>query len=277
MSVLIVSDREGLAAALSALPRPVAFVPTMGALHHGHLSLVQAARAQAASVVVSIFVNPLQFDRADDLATYPRDLAADARLLEQGADLIFAPTEEVIYPHPPRVTVNAGELGGRLEGASRSGHFDGVLTVVAVLLNLVGADIAVFGEKDAQQVALIRAMVADLAMPVRIVEVPTARDPDGLAASSRNSRLSPAGRAVARALPLALDAAAAQPTAGAALTAAHEILADQREIALDYVTAVDPITLLPVPAGHQRPFRLLAAVIVEGVRLIDTRLAPADM
>ena len=277
MSVPIVSDRKGLAEALKGLPRPLAFVPTMGALHHGHLSLVRAAREQAASVVVSIFVNPLQFERADDLAAYHRDLDADARLLEGGADLVFAPSERVVYPHAPHVTVSAGELGRRLEGASRSGHFDGVLTVLAILFNLVGADIAVFGEKDAQQVALIRAMVADLAFPVRIVDVPTARDPDGLAASSRNSRLSSAGRALALALPRALDAAVAEPTAGRALAAAHEVLADQHDLALDYVTAVDPITFLPVPAGHRRPFRLLAAVVVEGVRLIDTRLAPADM
>ncbi|MDP9433156.1 MAG: pantoate--beta-alanine ligase, partial [Actinomycetota bacterium] len=202
-------------AALRARGGSVALVPTMGALHAGHVELIRRAAELADSVVVTVFVNPLQFGPAEDLDRYPRTLQADVELCgREGVALVWAPSTDVVYPNEPRVTVTAGDLGGRLCGASRPGHFDGVLTVVAKLLHLTCPDVAVFGEKDAQQLALIRRMVRDLDVPVHVVGAPTVREPDGLALSSRNRYLSPDERAQAGALSAALRAGAAAAGAG---------------------------------------------------------------
>ena len=189
--------------------REIGFVPTMGYLHEGHLALVGRAKAENAVTVVSIFVNPLQFGANEDLAKYPRDLQRDSALLEQaGVDFLFAPGVADMYPRPMQTVVDVPKLGSELEGAARPGHFAGVATVVTKLFNIVQPDAAYFGEKDYQQVAIIRRMVEDLAQPVRVVAVPTVREADGLACSSRNVYLSPEQRAAAVILPRALDQAA---------------------------------------------------------------------
>lgn len=189
--------------------RAIGFVPTMGYLHEGHLALVGRAKAENAVTVVSIFVNPLQFGANEDLAKYPRDLQRDSTLLEQaGVDVLFAPGVADMYPRPMQTVVDVPKLGSELEGAARPGHFAGVATVVTKLFNIVQPDAAYFGEKDYQQVAIVRRMVEDLAQPVRVVAVPTVRETDGLACSSRNVYLSPEQRAAAVILPRALDQAA---------------------------------------------------------------------
>jgi len=189
--------------------RAIGFVPTMGYLHEGHLALVGRAKAENAVTAVSIFVNPLQFGANEDLAKYPRDLQRDSALLEQaGVDFLFAPGVADMYPRPMQTVVDVPKLGSELEGAARPGHFAGVATVVTKLFNIVQPDAAYFGEKDYQQVAIIRRMVEDLAQPVRVVAVPTVREADGLACSSRNVYLGPEQRAAAVILPRALDQAA---------------------------------------------------------------------
>ena len=194
---------------------PLVLVPTMGALHEGHRSLIRTARELAAAdgaagaVAVSIFVNPLQFGPNEDLDRYPRTFPADIEACaEEGVDLVFAPGPEVMYPREPEVRVRSGRMGAIIEGAARPGHFDGVLTIVLKLFNLVRPDVAVFGEKDAQQLALIKRMVADLNVPVRIASAPTVREPDGLAMSSRNTYLDATARSDARSLSRALRAGA---------------------------------------------------------------------
>ncbi|NNH24334.1 pantoate--beta-alanine ligase, partial [Pseudokineococcus marinus] len=203
---LLVRTRAELARARAALEGPVAVVMTMGALHEGHAGLVRAARGRGRSVVATVFVNPLQFGEALDLESYPRDLEGDLALLgREGVDVVFAPPVEEVYPGgPPQVRVAAGPLGEVLEGASRPGHFDGVLTVVTKLLHLTRPDVVLFGQKDAQQLLLVRRMVADLSFDVEVVAAPTAREDDGLARSSRNARLDPDGRARAAVLSRAL-------------------------------------------------------------------------
>lgn len=262
----VVTDRAGLAAALPALTGTVALVPTMGALHDGHLSLVRAARAAGADhVVVSVFVNPLQFAPGEDFETYPRDLDRDvAALRAEDVSLVFAPTREVMYPTPPRVQVSPGPGGDILEGAFRPGFFTGVLTVVTKLFNLVGPDIAVFGEKDYQQVTLIRQLVADLDLPVRIVAAPTVRDADGLAMSSRNAYLAPAERDASLALSRALRAGAGHPSDP--VTAAAKVLADATGVDVDYLALTAPDLTEPAPGGDAR---LLVAARVGSTRLID--------
>ncbi|HEY8589040.1 MAG TPA: pantoate--beta-alanine ligase, partial [Naasia sp.] len=191
----------GSAATSAAGTSPrVALVPTMGALHDGHLALVERAREVADIVVVSIFVNPLQFGQSDDLARYPRTLDTDVdELATAGVDVVFAPGEKVMYPNgPTAIRVTGGGVAGMLEGRARRGHFEGVLTVVAKLLNIVGPDVVVFGQKDAQQVHLVRRMVRDLDFPLTVEVVATVRDQDGLALSSRNARLDPRERTAAR-------------------------------------------------------------------------------
>ena len=247
----------------------VGFVPTMGALHSGHASLVERARAENDVVVCSVFVNPLQFtDLGDceDYRAYPRDLDADAALLESlGVDAVFAPSVEEMYPGgTPRIWARTGAMGEVLEGASRPGHFDGVATVVAKLFNLVRPERAYFGQKDAQQVAIIRRLVADLDLPVDIVSAPIVRATDGVAESSRNARLSPAERAQATALSRALYAL----RDGASLEQARAQLASSPGITVDYLTVVDPSTLEPVETRH-RPALALVAAEVGPVRLID--------
>jgi pantoate--beta-alanine ligase len=267
-------------AAARAAGRSVGLVPTMGALHDGHLALMRAAREQCGEVVVSLFVNPAQFDEAADLAAYPRDEARDARLAaEVGADVLFAPPAEVVYPSGFATSVTVAGLTEQLEGAVRgAGHFAGVCTVVAKLFNMVAPDIAYFGAKDAQQVAVVRRMTSDLDLPIRIEVVPTVREPDGLALSSRNARLTAAERARAVALPEALRAAQAAARddggdAAAARAAALRALA-ARDVEPEYVELVDPDDFTVSDGAAGRVLLVLAARI-GATRLIDN--APLDL
>jgi pantoate--beta-alanine ligase len=278
--LLVARTPEELRRALSG-PGHVALVPTMGALHGGHRSLMRLARERADTVVVSVFVNPLQFGPDEDFDRYPRDLAADTALCaEEGVDVVFAPSVGTMYPAPQMVTVDAGPMGERLEGASRPGHFTGVLTVVAKLLNLVRPDTAVFGEKDAQQIALVRRMVADLDVPVEIVGAPILRDPDGLASSSRNVYLSDAERrsalALSRALRAGREAVAGGPDAVRA--AAHAVLdgaaGDTPPVVLDYLALVDAATFTEAASGHRGDAVLAVAARVGSTRLIDNVSIP---
>ena len=249
----------------------IGVVMTMGALHAGHAALIRAAREAAHVVVVTVFVNPLQFGPNEDLDRYPRQLVKDIDLCgREDVDVVFAPSPQAIYPRAPRVTVTAGELGDRLCGRTRPGHFDGVLTVVAKLLHIVRADVAVFGEKDAQQLALIRRMVIDLDFPVDVVGVPTVREPDGLALSSRNAYLSDEERRTALALSRALRAGAAAATGGPVAVreaARRELDAAGAALRTDYLELVDPATLDPVSGPG--PALLAVAASVGTTRLID--------
>jgi len=256
---------------LRAAGTSVAVVMTMGALHDGHAELIRVARTCADAVVVTIFVNPLQFGPTEDLDRYPRQLVRDVEVCaREGVTAVFAPSPEVVYPEPVQVSVTAGALGLRLCGRSRPGHFDGVLTVVAKLLHLVAPDVAVFGEKDAQQLAVIRRMVSDLSFAVDVVGVPTVREPDGLALSSRNAFLSGAERTEALALRRAL---AAGESAGAdGLDAVRRAVvavfdATGPTVRLDYAELVDPRTLEPVEGPG--PALLAVAAWVGTTRLID--------
>jgi pantoate--beta-alanine ligase len=253
-----------------ALPRPVALVPTMGALHEGHRTLVRAARERAASVVVSVFVNPTQFGPGEDFDRYPRTWDADlAALADEGADLVFHPEVTDVYPPGAvGVTVDPGPLGTVLEGAVRPGHFAGVLTVVAKLFGLVRPDLALFGEKDYQQLTLIRAMARELALGVEVVGVPTVREDDGMALSSRNRYLAPEQRAAAATISAALRAGAAAGPDGAAavLAAARSVLAAEPSLLQDYLELTDT-DLGPAPAAG--PARLLVAARAGTTRLLD--------
>ena len=253
----------------------VALVPTMGALHDGHLSLVRLAQQHADRVVVSIFVNPLQFGPGEDYDAYPRQLDADVRLLEQaGVDWVFAPSVEQMYPNWPTTTmVTAGDAGRILEGEFRPTHFDGVLTVVAKLFAIAQPDIAIFGQKDAQQLALVRRMVADLNLLLRIVAAPIAREPDGLARSSRNAYLSGADRERATVLSRALAAVAAAAGNGvsAALEAGRAVYASEPTVTVDYLAAVDAATFTPAGPDFHGDALVLTAARVGTTRLIDNR------
>jgi pantoate--beta-alanine ligase len=269
----LATTRADLDAARALMKGPVVLAPTMGALHDGHTELLRAARTLAGprgSVIVSIFVNPLQFGPGEDLDRYPRTLDEDlARCARAGADLVFAPSAAEMYPGgQPEVTIDPGPIGQRFEGEFRPGFFGGVLTVVLKLLHLTRPAVAVFGQKDAQQLTLVRRMVTDLNLDVVIEPVPTVRDPDGLATSSRNRYLSAADRAVALALPRALQAgqAAAASGADAVLAAARDVLRAQPALAVDYVALVDPGTFGPAEPG---PALLVAAARAGGTRLID--------
>ena len=256
--------------ALRHTGRPVMLVPTMGALHEGHLALVRAAkRVPGAVVVVSIFVNPLQFGAGEDLDAYPRPLDADLDMLRaEGVEIVFTPTPSTMYPESPRTTVHPGPLGAELEGDSRPTHFAGMLTVVLKLLQIVRPDRAFFGEKDYQQLVLIRQMVDDLNVDVRIVGVPTVRESDGLAMSSRNRFLSPEEREQASALSSALLAGmyAAGGGAPAVLDAARAVLDEVPAIRADYLELRGP-WLEPGPTVG--PARLLVAARLGGTRLLD--------
>lgn len=269
----IAALREALLPARRA-GRTIGLVPTMGALHDGHLSLVAAARAACDVVVVSLFVNPRQFDDAADLAAYPRDEARDGALAANaGADLLFAPAADELYPAGFATTVSVGGVAEPLEGAHRgAAHFDGVATVVTKLLNAAGPDIAFFGAKDAQQVAVVRRLVADLAIPVRIETVPTVREADGLALSSRNARLRPDDRRRARALHAGLTAAQAALDAGEREPAAAAGRAAMAGLGVEpeYLELVDPTTFAPVTALDGEILAVVAATVGE-VRLIDNR------
>ncbi|MBY4640584.1 pantoate--beta-alanine ligase [Gluconacetobacter entanii] len=252
----------------------VGMVPTMGALHDGHLSLVRAARAACDRVVVSVFVNPIQFDDAADLAAYPRTLDADAALLRTaGVDVLYAPSAAEMYPPGFATTICVRGVSEGLCGGARPGHFDGVATVVCKLLMQALADRAFFGEKDFQQVHVVRRMVADLNLPVEIVTCPTRREDDGLAMSSRNRRLSAEGRARARILPQVLTQCAERIAAGddlaAALQQARDALLAAGFTSVDYLELRDARDLAPVTATPTAPARLLAAAWLDSVRLID--------
>ncbi|HEU0040773.1 MAG TPA: pantoate--beta-alanine ligase [Jiangellaceae bacterium] len=246
----------------------VAVVMTMGALHDGHRQLMRAARERAEFVLVTVFVNPLQFGPDEDFEKYPRTLEADVEACRaEGVSVVFAPSRDEIYPGgAPQITMDAGPLGNILEGASRPGHFAGMLTVVQKLLMLTRADLAFYGEKDFQQLALIRRMVADLELGVEIVGVPTVREPDGLAMSSRNRYLSADERRQALALSQALREGAAHTDPGAVLAAATKILNDEPGVRVDYL-ALTGANLGPAPA--EGPARLLVAARVGATRLID--------
>ncbi|MEI4273506.1 pantoate--beta-alanine ligase [Klenkia sp. LSe6-5] len=255
---------------VDALPGPVVLVPTMGALHEGHRTLVRHARTLGGSVVVSVFVNPTQFGPGEDFDRYPRTWDADlAALAEEGADVVFHPGVDEVYPAGAAgVTVHPGPLGDVLEGAVRPGHFAGVLTVVAKLLGLVRPDVAVLGEKDYQQLTLIRAMARELALGVAVVGVPTVREEDGMALSSRNRYLDPAQRTAAAAISAALRAGAAAGPQGAdaVLAAAGAVLDAEPSLVPDYLALTDP-DLGPAPTAG--PARLLVAARAGSTRLID--------
>jgi pantoate--beta-alanine ligase len=252
----------------------VGFVATMGALHAGHRALLAMARRETGFVVASVFVNPLQFGPTEDLAVYPRDREGDlAMLAAEGVDLAFLPDEREIWPAPPQVRLQVGVLADRLEGAIRPGHLDGVATVVAKLLHLVGPSRAYFGQKDAQQLAVVRRMVADLAFPNRIVACPTVREPDGLATSSRNAYLSAEERAHATALYRALEAGRAAWRRGerdpaAVEKTAHELLAGAEGVRVEYVALVEPAGFEPAEQAEAGQI-LAAAARVGPTRLID--------
>ena len=293
----LLRTKAELAAARPGLTAPVVLVPTMGALHAGHRALLRAARAravvdpetpqsppgpEAGSVIVSVFVNPLQFRPGEDLDRYPRTLEADlAMCAEEGVRAVFVPAAAEIYPGGrPEVTVDPGPMGQVFEGEFRPGFFGGVLTVVLKLFHLTRPDVAVFGEKDAQQLALVRRMVSDLDLDLAVESVPVVRDADGLATSSRNRYLSAADRAVALALPRALRAGQARAAAGGpgsiagagsadVLAAAREVLSAETGLAVDYVAVVDPRTFAVAAPGHTGPARIIAAVTAGGTRLID--------
>ncbi|GII63690.1 pantothenate synthetase 1 [Sphaerisporangium krabiense] len=287
MDVIVAHDRSELLAARAALgigedgasARPggqdaLALVPTMGALHEGHRALIRLARERAEHVAVSIFVNPLQFGPNEDLARYPRTFDADLEVCAaEGVRVVFAPSAGEMYLPDRQVGVSAGQMGTIVEGAFRPGHFDGVLTVVLKLFNLVAPDVAVFGRKDAQQLALIRRMVADLNLPITIVGAPTVREPDGLALSSRNRYLSEADRVTALSLSAALREGAAHRRPKDILHAAHAVLDAAAEadppLALDYCSLVDPATFAAVGDGHQGEAVLVVAGRVGATRLID--------
>jgi pantoate--beta-alanine ligase len=274
--VRIIRGKEELAEAIAALRQDggtIAFVPTMGALHAGHMALVGEARRLARHVVASIFVNPTQFGPTEDLARYPRREASDAKMLEEGGvEILWAPDVATMYPDGAEATVKAGSAARGLDGDSRPGHFDGVATVVARLFEQVRPDIALFGEKDYQQLLVIRQMVEALGLPVHVVGVPTQRDADGLALSSRNLYLSEEERRAARALPRALGEAAQAIADGTpaseAIARAGGALARAGFAPIDYVELRDSETLMPVERPD-RPARLLAAAWLGRTRLID--------
>ena len=276
---VVATTRAALAAARAGLAGPVVLVPTMGALHEGHRALLRRARQAATpngNVVVSVFVNPLQFGPGEDFGRYPRSLDADiAVCAEEGAAVVFAPDHAQMYPAVQQVTVDPGPMGRVLEGKSRPGFFTGVLTVVLKLCQLVRPDAAVFGEKDAQQIALVRQMTADFALGVDIIPEPIVREPGGLAVSSRNGYLSAPERATALALSRALLAGREQAGAGQAgvLAAARAVLdraaAAEPPLLTDYLALVDPATFEEIGDDYRGPAILLVAGTAGSTRLID--------
>ena len=265
--------RAAVARARSSGAR-IGFVPTMGFLHEGHLTLVDEAKRRAQFVVMSIFVNPLQFAPTEDLSRYPRDGAGDsAKSAARGVDLLFTPGVDEMYPRERRVDVVPRALHSRWEGAVRPGHFAGVLTVVAKLLNIVQPDVTIFGQKDVQQATLVRAMVEDLDFPTEIVVAPTSREADGLAMSSRNSYLDPAQRASATVLSRALFAMRdafrhGERRAESLVSAGRSVMDGERAASIDYLAVADPVTLEPVEDATDRSIAMVAARIGK-TRLID--------
>ena len=273
MEPQVVKTREELRAALAKLPGRLGLVMTMGALHDGHLSLIKEAKKHADHVMVTVFVNPTQFAPGEDFDKYPRDLDADLKAVAKvGADLVFAPAANEMYPGEASVTINPGPTATVLEGKTRPTHFAGVLLVVHKMFNLTGADVAVFGQKDAQQLALIRQMVRDLDMPVQIVGAPIVRGDDGLALSSRNAYLSDAEHQQALSLSGALKAGKQASNSGASASqikqAARSVL-ENVGVRIDYVELVDPTTFQSVEAGE---VVLALAAYVGNTRLIDNTI-----
>ena len=270
----VVETVATLRGALRQAPRPVGLVPTMGYLHEGHLSLVRRARQECATVVVSIFVNPTQFGPAEDFATYPRDLVRDLALLErERADVAFTPTVEEMYPPGYDTYVTVGGITERLEGAARPGHFRGVATVVAKLFNLVQPERAYFGQKDAQQVVVVRKLVAELGFPLEVVVLPTVREPDGLAMSSRNVYLAPSERRAAPVLWRSLQEAerrfrSGERDAEQLRAAIRAVLATEPLACPEYVSVADAATLEEL-GWVDRPALVSLAVRIGRVRLID--------
>jgi pantoate--beta-alanine ligase len=274
-AVLLKTIAEARLAVAAARRRgsEIGFVPTMGALHKGHGELIRRAKAENGFVMVSVFVNPIQFDRNDDFQSYPRTLASDLEICSSlGADAVFAPAAEEMYPSRPLTFVEVLELGDGLCGAFRPGHFRGVATVVSKLLNIADADRAYFGEKDAQQLAIIARMAADLNFRCAIVPVATVREPDGLALSSRNRKLSPRERGIAPAIYRGLEAAVAALRAGSgpdeALRAARRLIEASGEPRIEYLEIVDPASMKPVQR-IEGPVRIVTAVWLGNTRLID--------
>lgn len=261
------TSQSSLSAALKGMHSSVIFVPTMGALHEGHAALIRAAKKLSPSVVVSIFVNPLQFENEHDLAQYPVTLEADRKLArDSGASFVWAPTYQEVYKGEIN-KISAGDLGQKYEGHSRPGHFDGVLTVVKRLFEAVDPAKAIFGEKDYQQFFLIKQMVKKLALEVEIISHPTIRDLDGVALSSRNSRLSKEGRIAARVIYRALLAArnSSQP-----VVTMKEVLANEPRFSLDYAVVINEDDFSSIEDGsHGESARALIAGWIDGVRLID--------
>ncbi len=274
----IARTRAELRDILARMPRPVGLVPTMGWLHAGHTTLIEQARAENVTVVVSIFVNPRQFGEASDFTQYPRNETRDLEACAAaGVDLVFAPDVSEIYPPGFDTLVSVGDIAQPLEGSARPGHFDGVATVVAILFSLVRADRAYFGLKDYQQVAVIRRMALDLALSTEVVPCPTVREPDGLALSSRNARLSPAGRNAAPVLRRALLAGAARIREGerdaeAVRTEMRGVLGGEPLASPEYVSVADPETLRELDSVDDGAL-LSMAVRIDGVRLIDNEPA----
>jgi pantoate--beta-alanine ligase len=280
-AVATIADVRAAVASARAHGARIGFVPTMGALHAGHLSLVERARREADFIVMSIFVNPLQFAPTEDFSRYPRPVEEDERLSsEAGVDLLFRPSVTEMYPPDRSVGVSAGVLGAEWEGTSRPGHFDGVLTVVAKLFNIVQPDDAVFGRKDLQQAAIIEAMVRDLDMPIRVVLAPIVRESDGLALSSRNRYLSAEDRRRATVLSRALAAVKMRFASGErrvpVLEAeAQRILSTEREVTPDYLAVVDPRTFKRPESATDGNAAIVAAR-VGSTRLIDNMLLGQD-
>jgi pantoate--beta-alanine ligase len=271
VSRTVVEVRTGRA----RLPEKLGFVPTMGALHAGHLELVRRARDENDAVVVSIFVNPTQFSSASDFERYPRDDERDLRLLEEaGVDLVFIPTTDMLYPDGFATSIDVGPIAVPFEGAARPGHFKGVATVVAILLNIVQPQRAYFGEKDAQQLRVVRRLVGDLQLPVEIVGVPTVRDADGLALSSRNALLTPEQRSAAVAVPQSLEAVercwdAGERDATTLRQRLVERLTAEPTLTIEYASLADPATLVELDGAIEGSALVVVAVQLGSVRLID--------
>ncbi len=267
--------------AARAAGKRVGFVPTMGCLHEGHLSLMREAKHRAGVCVVSIYVNPTQFGPKEDFSKYPRDFERDSEMCESvGVDAIFAPTDAEMYPAGAATTwVEETVVSERWEGASRPGHFRGVCTVVAKLFNIVLPDVACFGQKDAQQCAVLRRMVRDLDFPLEFVVCPTVREPDGLAMSSRNVYLSAAERQDALSLKQALDFAARDLPAGRTIdevsAAMVRLIGSKPSARIDYIAFVDPETLLPVKRYERGRMLVMMAVFVGRTRLMDNMVLQA--
>lgn len=279
----VVESIEALRAARQALIGRVGLVPTMGALHAGHLSLVEQARAENDAVIVTIFVNPTQFGPHEDFAAYPRNLERDLEMLRAaGAALVFTPTPEMMYPPGFQTYIEVMQVAQGLEGERRPGHFRGVATVVAKLFNLTQPSKAYFGQKDAQQVVVIRRMVRDLDFPLEVVVCPTLREADGLAMSSRNVYLRPEQRRAAPVLYRALQAAATAYAAGerqpsALSRIATEVLQSDPLVTVDYVSVADALTLTEAQEAVETPFLLSLAVHMGSTRLIDNMILPQGL